>query len=475
MFMRMVYDESLAQAAYLIGCQKSGEAIVIDPERDVDRYLSLAAANGLRLVAVAETHIHADFVSGARELAERVGAHVYVSDEGDDDWKYGWLGEKQGDGGYDHTLLHDGDVFRVGNIELRAVHTPGHTPEHLVYMVTDLGGGADLPVGMVSGDFVFVGDLGRPDLLETAAGYAGAMRPSAERLFHSVRKLNDVPDFVQIWPGHGAGSACGKALGGVPTSTVGYERRFSPALKAASDRDRFVDFILAGQPEPPLYFAHMKRINKCGPPILGKLSTPERLPPEQILGRSGPSVSVADTRDWDEFRAGHLPGSLSLPVEPSFSTNAGSLICETDEVFLVVAPGCLEDTVRRLLRIGIDKLSGWCAPEDLASMDASSLARIDEIDSDAAKEAMASGECAVLDVRRAAEFQTVRIPGTQNIAHTRLLARINEVPRGRPLIVHCQSGRRSARACSLLRREGFEVKNLAGGIAAWPHETESGG
>ena len=181
MFMRIIYDEKLAQAAYLIGCQKTGEAVVIDPERDVDRYIDLAAENGLRIVATAETHIHADFVSGSRELAERVGAKVLVSDEGDADWKYEWLNKKLDGGAYAYRLLKDGDTFNIGHIEFKVIHTPGHTPEHIVFLVTDRGGGANEPIGMATGDFVFVGDLGRPDLLESAAGHAGAMEPSARR------------------------------------------------------------------------------------------------------------------------------------------------------------------------------------------------------------------------------------------------------------------------------------------------------
>jgi hydroxyacylglutathione hydrolase len=207
MLFRVIYDPSLAQAAYLIGCQRTGEAIVVDPERDVDRYERLAASEGLRITAVAETHIHADFVSGSRELAEK-GAKVFVSDEGDADWKYQWLDRRSTGGAYDHQLLKDGDTFMVGHIEFRAVHTPGHTPEHLCFKVTDRGSGADEPMGVITGDFLFVGDLGRPDLLESAAGMAGKADPSA----------------------HGAGSACGKALGAVPQTTVGYERRFNPAL-----------------------------------------------------------------------------------------------------------------------------------------------------------------------------------------------------------------------------------------------------
>ena len=467
MFMRIIPDETLAQAAYFIGCQKTGEAIVIDPQRDVDRSTKLAAEHGLEIVAVAETHIHADFVSGSRELAERVGATVFVSDEGDADWKYEWLDKKAGGGSYDHRLLTDGDTFRVGNIELKAIHTPGHTPEHLVFMVTDLGAGADEPIGIATGDFVFVGDLGRPDLLETAAGQAGAMEPSARRLYKSIGALDAVPDFVQIWPAHGAGSACGKDLGAVPTSTVGYERRFNPAIQAARDEQHFVDYILSGQPEPPLYFAAMKRVNKAGPPILGGLPIPDRVTVHDLERLETSRVALIDTRDWDDFRAGHIPGSLSLPLTKSFPSDAGSMVRETDEIVLIVAPDRLEDAVRMLIRIGLDRITGWCPPEDLGGADRSRFATIDEIDAREASPMVDDGAVAVLDVRRATEFAEGHIPGAMNIAHTRLAAHTDELPRDTTLLVHCKSGKRSARASAYLARAGFDILNLRGGFEAW--------
>ena len=308
MFMRMIYDEGLAQAAYLIGCQRSGEAIVIDPERDVDRYVDLARENELRIVAVGETHIHADFLSGSRELAERVGCAVYVSDEGDADWKYQWLDQKVGGGSYEHRLLKDCDSFAIGQIQFRVIHTPGHTPEHIMFLVTDRGGGADEPIAIASGDFVFVGDLGRPDLLETAAGQVGARIPSARQLFRTVRKLDEIPDFVQVWPAHGAGSACGKALGAVPMSTVGYERRFNPAIRAADDEQGFVDFILSGQPEPPMYFATMKRVNRDGPEVLGKLPSPKQMSVTELQQLDTTGVALIDTRPWEAFATGACGG-----------------------------------------------------------------------------------------------------------------------------------------------------------------------
>ncbi len=468
MFLRMVYDEKLAEAAYLIGCQRTGEAIVIDPERDVDRYEQLAAAHGLRIVAVAETHIHADFVSGARELAEK-GAKVFVSDEGDADWKYQWLDKKTGGGAYTYRLLKDGDTFTVGNIEFKAVHTPGHTPEHLCYMVTDRGGGADKPMGVATGDFVFVGDLGRPDLLESAAGFKGKADPSAHRLYGTVRKFMEWPDYLQIWPAHGAGSACGKALGAVPTSTVGYEKMFNPSVRAASSERSFVDFILDAQPEPPLYFARMKRDNKMGPKVLGSVPAPRSLSVDDLRGIDGKKAAIIDTRPWVAFRGGHIPGALHLPLNNTFSTDAGALIGEGESIVLIVPPGRVEEAVRDLIRVGLDNFAGWFDANQMEAYRGAGgrLVSTDEKTVEEARVLLDTGRPFVLDVRRAAEFREGHISGAVNIAHTRLLSRLAEVPRDRHILVNCRSGARSARACSLLQKHGYECTNLAGGMLAW--------
>lgn len=468
MFMRMVYDEKLAEAAYLIGCQRTGEAIVIDPLRDVDRYEQLAASNGLRIVAVAETHIHADFISGARELAEK-GAMVYVSDEGDMEWKYRWLDRRTAGGSYAHRLLKDGDTFAVGKIELRAVHTPGHTPEHLCYMVTDRGGGADRPMGVATGDFVFVGDVGRPDLLESAAGMAGQADASAHRLYGTVRRFMEWPDYLQIWPGHGAGSACGKALGAVPMSSVGYEKMFNPSIRAATSEAGFVSFILEGQPEPPLYFARMKRDNKMGPRVLGGVPRPRELGAAEVARLDARRVAIVDTRPWSAFRAGHVAGSLHLPLTASFPTDAGSLIGEGEAVCLIVEPGRREEAVRDLIRVGIDEFAGWFDASRMEEVCSAGgrLVPTPEVDAAGARAMIEGSRLMVLDVRRGSEFAEGRIAGALNIAHTRLLSRLSELPRDRRVLVNCRSGGRSARACSLLQRHGFEVTNLAGGILAW--------
>lgn len=469
MFFRMVYDDKLAQAAYLIGCQKTGEAVVIDPERDIDRYEALAAANGLRIVAATETHIHADFVSGVREFAEK-GVKVYLSDEGDADWKYSWPAKGSvGGGSYNVQFLKSGDVFSVGNVELKAVHTPGHTPEHLSFTVTDRGAGADKPLGVATGDFVFVGDLGRPDLLETAAGVAGQADASAKRLYKTVREFAGWPDYMQVWPGHGAGSACGKALGAVPQSTVGYEKMFNPSVKAAGNEAQFVAYMLGDQPEPPVYFARMKRVNKEGVRVLGGVPKPARLDAAVVKGLDGRSCAIVDTRVWAVFKAGHLAGALYVPLMGSYSTEAGSMIGEDEKVYLVVEPGRVDEAVRGLIRVGIDNIAGWIDAGQMEQLAAAGVAMetSDDVTAAGVLAKLGEGVPFILDARRKVEFAEGHIPGAANIAHTRLLANMAGVPKDRPVVVNCQSGGRSARACSLLQKHGYTVANLAGGFSAW--------
>ncbi len=463
-----MFDEKLAQYAYLVGCQETGEALVIDPERDIDRYIEAAAAEGLTITAVTETHIHADFLSGARELAERLDdVTLYLSDEGDADWKYGWTE------GYNVTFLHDGDTFSIGNIEVEAVHSPGHTPEHLSYLITDRGGAADRPMGIATGDFVFVGDLGRPDLLETAAGHAGVMKPSAKRLYKSTQRFLAMDDYLQVWPGHGAGSACGKALGAVPETTVGYERRFSPAIDAAQQgEDDFVSFILADQPEPPVYFARMKQQNRDGVPLLGTLPTPDVLDGADVeaLALDADDTVVLDARaDREAFMAGHLPGSLYAAWSKSFPTIAGSYVTPDEDIYLVIDPADAEEAVRNLVRIGLDRVQGIIAPETLAAYAEAggALASIDRITIDALDEARAADEAHVVDVRSLAEYRDGHVPNAQLAPHTRLTTLLDELPRDEHLVVHCGSGARAAAASSLLTREGFDLTYVDGTFDEW--------
>lgn len=330
--------------------------------------------------------------------------------------------------------------------------------------MTDHGGGASEPMGILTGDFVFVGDLGRPDLLETAAGIAGVKEASARTLFASLRKFTALPDYLQVWPAHGAGSACGKALGAVPQSTVGYERRFNQAIGLAGDESRFVEFILEGQPEPPLYFARMKVQNRDGVPLLGGLPTPRRLNAEELSRIDGRATAIIDVRPWPAFRDGHIAGSIWTPTNSQFPMVTGSYVKPEEAIVLVCEPARVEELTRDLVRIGLDRVEGWAAPEDVAGL--RGLATTPEIDAATLRERLRSGDRAVLDVRRAAEHETRAIAGSVNIAHTRLPARLDELPDG-PMVVHCAGGVRSASACSLLQRLGYDVTNLAGGMGAW--------
>lgn len=457
MFFKQIVDEKLAQYAYLVGCQRTREALLIDPQRDIDRYVRIARREGLRITAVTETHIHADFLSGCREFVERRGCQAFLSAEGGPDWQYGWA---EGHNGV--TLLGDGDRFTVGGIDFQALHTPGHTPEHISFLITDRGAGAGEPMGMVSGDFVFVGDLGRPDLLESAAGRTGEMEPSARRLYGSALGVFELPDYLRIWPGHGAGSACGKALGAVPDTTAGYEKRFSPALAAVKDgEDAFVEYILDGQPEPPLYFGRMKEQNRVGPPVLGPLPRPRRLSGSQLIGAAGEDGTVVvDTRiDRLGYYGGHIPGSIYAPLNKSFPTVTGCYVDPSWRIVLVCREDEVEEAVRDLVRIGLDRVTGWTPSEELAAFEAAggALASIEVIDFDEVGRRLPDPEVQVLDVRRATEFAAACIDGAANIAHTRLAGRLQELPRDRQLLVHCLSGARASAAVSLLEREGFEV------------------
>lgn len=458
MFLRQIFDPHLAQYAYLVGCQKTGEAIVIDPERDIDRYRAVAAGAGLRITAVAETHIHADFVSGAQEFAASDPAlKVYVSGEGGPPWESVWAKGYEG-----LVTLRDDDTFRVGKIEFTAVHTPGHTPEHVSYLVTDIGGGADEPMAAFTGDFIFVGDVGRPDLLEQAAGVVGAQEPAARQLFASLRKFARYDGPLQILPAHGAGSACGKALGAVPSSTLSYERKFNGALRLAltGSEEEFVKFILAGQPEPPLYFARMKQVNRDGIGITSGVPQPQKIDAARAKTWRG---RVLDTRgDRAAFAGGHLPGALHAPIPgPFFSTAAGSYLAPEDEVLLVVEKeSSVDDAARQLYRMGFDRLGGWVLAADLAAAGllTAHTERIEFQDWDQA--ALDGG--LVLDVRNASEFAGGHLDGALNIAYTRLKARLTEVPRGRRLFVHCGSGKRAALAAAFLLAEGFDVVHVDG-------------
>ena len=456
MLLERIYDEDLAQAGYFIGCQAKGEAVVVDARRDVRQYLDLAAKHGMTITAVTETHIHADYLSGTRELAEATGARIYVSGEGGADWQYGFEAER----------LHHGDRLALGNITVEAVHTPGHTPEHLSFLITD-GAFADAPGYMLTGDFVFSGDLGRPDLLDEAAGGVDTRFGGAKQIFQSLKKsFLTLPDHVQVFPGHGSGSACGKALGALPSTSVGYERRFAwwAGYLERDDEQGFVDELLDGQPDAHAYFGRMKRQNKEGPAVLGPLAPLHRYESAELAAAlEADRVVVVDTRGQDEVHAGTVAGSLNVPgVAKAASFGAWVYAPERETTPLVVLAEDSEvaDQFRdHLLRVGIDTVTGYTTSLDGLPMTTPEMIGPDELGSFEAS--------MVLDVRNKTEHADGHIPGSEQLSGGRVLWNLDRLPTDGPIVTYCQSGVRNSVAASALRRAGYRVVELEGSYAAW--------
>lgn len=455
MLLKFFYDSHLAQASYLVGCASNGEALVIDPARDITPYLQAAHHEALTITHVTETHIHADFVSGIRELAAHTGARVHLSAMGGTDWQYGFAGE----------ALRDGDQWHVGNVRIEAMHTPGHTPEHLTFMATDTVR-TDQPVGLFTGDFVFVGDVGRPDLLETAAGVVGSKEVGARQLFHSLQKLKALPDYLQIWPGHGAGSACGKALGALPSSTLGYEKLFNPAFQY-DDEAAFVKWLLEGQPEVPHYFGQMKRVNKAGAALLRDLTPPQRLGRAALEQALAEDALVIDLRDQQAFAGAHVPGTISIPSSSKkFSTYIGWLV-DYEKPLYVILPdeGALAEVLTALRAIGVDNVPGYFLPEVVTQGKTNSLKQINA--HELAARATDNG-LVVLDVRGQSEYDEVHIEDALHVPLGYIPQRLADIPRNRTIVAQCSSGYRSQVAASLLRKYGYEdVLTLNDSEAEW--------
>jgi len=468
MYLKYFYDDKLAQASYMVGCQKTGEAIVFDPARNIEPYLDAAKSKGLRITAVAETHIHADFVSGAREMADRTDALLYLSNEGGRDWSYSYLNDLK------HVLLTDGDTFNIGNVLFEVMHTPGHTPESLSYILTDQAGGNDAPMGIFSGDFVFVGDVGRPDLLEKAAGVNDSSDQSAREMFQSLQRFKQLPDYMQVWPGHGAGSACGKSLGAVPTSTVGYEKKVNWSLGDRNE-DSFVKELLAGQPEPPRYFGEMKRINKEGPRLLRYIQSPQIL--DVSVDRMNELLEegnqVVDLRNPEQFAEKHIRGTINIPYNKSFVNWAGWLLDYDRPLYLIVKEDKAKDVIRDLHAIGIDHIAGYVDSSILEDYREAGFA-LDFYKNEtpaAINNKIQGKEVHLIDVRNQNEWEENHIPEARHMMLGRLNDRIGEIPKGQPVAVHCQAGGRSAIAASILKKHGIpEVINVEGGLSRWISE-----
>lgn len=460
MLLKYFYDEKLAQASYLVACQGTREALIIDPMRNIEPYLREAEKEGLNIVGAIETHIHADFVSGSRELAAVTGATIYLSDEGGKDWSYENLDNMK------HQLLKDKDTITIGKVSFEIIHTPGHTPESISILLTDGATGTGLPIGIFTGDFVFVGDVGRPDLLEKAAGVKDSTEKAAKDLFHSIQRFKELPDFLQVWPGHGAGSACGKALGAVPTSTVGYEKQVNWALKE-EDIQTFIAQLLDNQPEPPAYFANMKKINKVGAPLLSELpETPKITAFNELDQWLKEGRQVIDTRSAQHFSAGHLPGSISIPYNKSFVNWAGWLVNYQENVYLIADENHLAEIINSLHSIGIDRIAGYAS--ELIIKEAPSLETYDHISPEETEELLERDDVLVVDVRSQSEWKAGHIEGAQHVMLGELQKRINEIPKNKTIISQCGSGVRSAIGVSILQANGFKnVINLEGGYTAW--------
>ncbi|GEK57561.1 hypothetical protein CHL76_00525 [Marinococcus halophilus] len=463
MYLKYFYDTSLAQASYMIGCQATGEAAVIDPSRNIEDYLQIAREQGFRITGAFETHIHADFVSGVTELARRTGATIYYSTEGADNGGYEW----------DQNLpLHGvthGEAIYIGNVKLRALHTPGHTPEHVSYELTD-GAAADHPMGVFTGDFVFVGDVGRPDLLEKSVGVKDAADQGARQMFESLQRFKEYGDYMQIWPGHGAGSACGKALGAVPTSTVGYERMYNPAFQPTGEQ-AFVDFLLDGQSEPPAYFAKMKEVNK-------QAVTPVADVPAAVeMQGTGDEVSqlaeqshtmVVDTRSAAAFALGSIPGTINLPYPGAFAEWMGRLADYEADIYLIAEPFQYNKLRRILTGMGMDRLKGFYATSVVAST--SNLRTYARETPKQVEERRRHNDVQILDVRYQDEWDQSHVPDAVHVSLQQLPNRTDELSTEQTVAVHCASGKRSAIAASILQNHGFDVINVEGGFMKWKKE-----
>lgn len=473
MLIERIYDDDLAQASYLIGCERSKEAIVVDPRRDIAVYQSAASAHGIKIAAVTETHVHADFLSGTRELAATTGATVYLSGEGGPDWQYQFDGDR----------LYDGDKVTIGSVTLQALHTPGHTPEHLSFLVTD-GTFSDHPGYLLSGDFVFSGDLGRPDLLEESAGMeagggkaaggnaagtqaAGTDVAGARQMFASLRdKFLTLPDYVQVHPGHGAGSACGKAIGSVPSSTVGYERLYAwwGRYLATNDEAGFIKELLEGQPDAPSYFGRMKRQNLQGPAILGKRAPLEELDAETVAKQlASDAVTFVDTRNNAKVHQGTVAGALNIPAGKNLASYAPWAIDpERDPrplVLLASGPEQAEEMRDHLVRVGIDSVAGYVTTLEGLPLSTPRLIRPEELP--------ALTTALLLDVRTKGEHAKGHIPGSKHLHGGRVLWNLDKLPRDGTIVAYCRSGARSSVAASVLRREGYDVVELEGSFQAW--------
>jgi glyoxylase-like metal-dependent hydrolase (beta-lactamase superfamily II) len=452
---KQFYLPCLAHASYIIGDEETGTAAVVDPQRDIDQYISFAAEHALEITHVFLTHLHADFVAGHLELRNRVGATIYLG--------------AAAKAGYAFTPVRDGDILEFGRVRLKVMETPGHTPESISIVVYDLNISDSQPNAVLTGDTLFIGDVGRPDL-RAALGWSAI--ELGGMLFDSVHaKLLALPDQILVYPAHGAGSLCGKALSKETVSTLGEQRRSNYALQPMS-KEEFVHVVTADQPEAPAYFNYDAVLNSQERPTLDQALAREMNPLtlDAVLALQADGAQILDTREAGEFASAHLLGSINIGLVGQYATWAGTVLDRNHPIVIIADPGRENESAIRLGRIGFDHVAGYLE-NGLQSLESRPelIAFTDRLSAQYAAELLSSNQPPLaIDVRAPREREQKHIAGSLSLPLNRLMENITTLPKSRPLIVYCAGGYRSSIAASLLQGSGFEtVSEIAGGITAW--------
>lgn len=451
MIFTQYYLDCLSQASYLVGDETTGRAAVVDPRRDIREYLEDATAAGLTIELIIETHFHADFLSGHLELSAATGAPIAYGDGAETE--------------FPSRKLADGERVSLGEVTLEIRATPGHTPESISIVVYEHDGD-DVPYGVLTGDTLFIGDVGRPDLLSSVGITADEL---AHRLYQSLHtKLLTLPDATRVFPAHGAGSACGKQLSTETTSTIGEQRSTNYAL-APMTGDEFVNAITEGQAAAPAYFAYDAGINRRRHALLDEQQPPSQLGLDEVLELQDRGTTVLDTRDAGDFAAGHLRGSINIGIDGRYAEWVGSLLAPDTGVILVSQPGTELEAKNRLARIGFDRVLGYLPePERAFEARPDLVERASRVTAGELADRMESGDVVLIDVRNPGEVRLGTIPGAATIPLARLPREVGALETDRATVVYCAGGYRSSTAASLLRAAGFEdVSDLLGGYEAW--------